>query len=141
MQDSKLTPSDLRRDLDPEVLQSFDQQQIQEALKSRAHERFETALRVCVRPANTSERSRLELHGTAADLARGGCRLILPLPTMVGDVFRIEFESSAARIPVVFARCLRCRLVSEDAFEAGFSFLTPIDLPAEAGGAAQALPG
>jgi hypothetical protein len=48
---------------------------------------------------------------------------------MVGDTFRIEIESKSPRIPPVRARCLRCRLVREDAFEAAFSFSAPIDLP------------
>jgi hypothetical protein len=141
MLDKKLTQPEVRRDLAPEVVQNLEQQQIQEVLTSRTHERLETALKVCVRPANTSESSRLELHGVTADLSRGGCRLILPLPTTVGDVFRLEFESSVARIALVFARCLRCRLVREDAFEAGFSFFAPIDLPGEAAGGADELPG
>jgi len=86
-------------------------------------------LRVVVRPANASEHARFRLQGISADLSRGGCRLILPLPVGVGDVFRLEFASPAAPIPPAFARCLRCRLVREQVFEAGFQFLTPVDLP------------
>jgi hypothetical protein len=136
MLDEKHTQPGVRRDLDPEVVRNFGQHEIQEVLTSRTHERRETALEVCVRQANTSESSRLELHGVTADLSRGGCRLILPLPTGVGDVFRIEFESSSPSLRLVFARCLRCRLVREDVFEAGFSFFAPIDLPEEPAGAA-----
>lgn len=128
MAEKKQTQSETRRDLAPEVLANLGQQEIQEVLRSRSHERLETALKVCVRPANTSASASLELHGVTADLSRGGCRLILPLPTGVGDVYRIEFESNGLHL--VFARCLRCRMMQEDAFEAGFSFFAPIDLPA-----------
>ena len=123
-----------RKTLDPEVLKSLEQQKGAEVSRGRVHARLETALTVHVRPGNASDRTSIELVGITADLSRGGCRLILPLPVTVGDVFRVEFESAAPRIPLVFARCLRCRLVREDAFEAGFSFFAPIDLPEEPAG-------
>jgi hypothetical protein len=130
MFDSDLSQDQLRQDLDPELLQSLERQKGEEVSKARMHARVEAKLKVIVRPGNSSEVMLFKLQGITADLSRGGCRLILPLPVSVGDVFRIEFESADHRIPLAFARCLRCRLVREDAFEAGFSFFTPIDLPA-----------
>ncbi len=141
MLDKELRQPELRQDLDPEVVENLERQQIQDVLTGRTHERLETALKVCVRPGNTSENLRFELHGVTADLSRGGCRLILPAPAAVGDVFRIEFESSTPLLPLVFARCLRCRLMREDAFEVGFSFFAPIDLPVDGPGGAPELPG
>ncbi len=129
MFDSDLSQDKLRQELDPELLQSLERQKGEEVSKARMHARVETKLKVVVRPGNSSEVMLFKLQGITADLSRGGCRLILPLPVAVGDVFRIEFESSEHRIPMAFARCLRCRLVREDAFEAGFSFFAPIDLP------------
>jgi PilZ domain len=129
MFESDLSQDQLRQDLDPELLQSLERQQGEEVSKARMHTRVEAKFKVIVRPGNASDSLRFKLQGITADLSRGGCRLILPLPVGVGDVFRIEFESGEQRIPMVFARCLRCRLVREDAFEAGFSFFTPIDLP------------
>jgi len=136
MSDSDLSEDRVRQDLDPELLQSLERQKGEEVSRGRMHGRVETRLRVAVRPGNSSEGLRFKLQGITADLSRGGCRLILPLPVGVGDVFRIDFESSENRIPMAFARCLRCRLVREDAFEAGFSFFAPIDLPASLGQAA-----
>ena len=49
-------------------------------------------------------------------------------PVTVGDVYRLQFDKASIDLPLVFARCLRCRLVREDAFEAGFTFFTPISL-------------
>jgi len=118
-----------RKALDPELLKSLEQQKGAEVGRGRVHARVELALTVHVRPGEASDRSGIELSGVSADVSSGGCRLILPLPTMVGDVFRIEFESGTPRIPTVLARCLRCRLVREGVFEAAFSFCAPIDLP------------
>jgi hypothetical protein len=129
MPDRDLTQDSARHELDPELLRSLEQQQVAEAGQSRKYARIEVELRVVVRPANASEHARFRLQGISADLSRGGCRLILPLPVGVGDVFRLEFASAAAPIPPAFARCLRCRLVREQVFEAGFQFLTPVDLP------------
>lgn len=130
MFDNDLSREPLREELEPELLQSLVRQKGDEVSKARMHARVDAKFKVTVRPGNASEALRFKLQGVTADLSRGGCRLILPLPVGVGDVFRIEFESGEHRIPLAFARCLRCRLVREDAFEAGFSFFTPIDLPA-----------
>ncbi|MBK7641963.1 MAG: PilZ domain-containing protein [Planctomycetes bacterium] len=130
MFDNDLTQDGLRQDLDPELLGSLERQKSDEIAKARTHTRVEAKFKVVVRPGNASEALRFKLQGLTADLSRGGCRLILPMPVAVGDVFRIEFEAGEQRIPLTFARCLRCRLVREDAFEAGFSFFAPIELPA-----------
>ena len=124
-----VSPGWTRKALDPEVLKSLEQHKGAEVGRGRVHARVELALPVHVRPAEPSDRSGIELSGVSADVSSGGCRLILPLPTMVGDLFRVEFESSKPRIPTVLARCLRCRLVREGVFEAAFSFSAPIELP------------
>ena len=118
-----------RKALDPEALKSLEQQRGAEVGRGRVHARVEAALTVRVRPDDAAERSGVELEGVSADVSRGGCRLILPLPTLVGDEFRIEFASGSPRIPTVLARCLRCRLVREGVFESAFSFRAPVDLP------------
>jgi hypothetical protein len=129
MPDRDLTQDSSRHELDPELLRSLEQQKGVEVGQSRKHARIEVELKVVVRPANASEHARFRLQGITADLSRGGCRLILPLPVGVGDVFRIEFAGAEPAIAPAFARCLRCRLVREQVFEAGFCFLAPIDLP------------
>lgn len=134
MFDSDLSQDQARQDLDPELIQSLERQKGADVSKGRMHTRVEARLKVIVRPGNASDALRFKLQGITADLSRGGCRLILPLPVAVGDVFRIEFESSEHRLPIVFARCLRCRLIREDAFESGFSFFAPIELPASLSG-------
>ena len=129
MSERDLTQEHFRHELDPELLHSLEQQKGVEVGQSRMHARVQVELKVVVRPANSSERARFRLQGITADLSRGGCKLILPMPVGVGDVFRIEITGVEAPIPMTFARCLRCRLVREQVFEAGFSFFAPIDLP------------
>jgi hypothetical protein len=46
----------------------------------------------------------------------------------VGDVVWLTFDKSELNIDAEFARRLRCRLVREDAYEAGFAFFQSIDL-------------
>lgn len=141
MFDSDLSKDKSRPELDLELLHTLEKQGGDAVSKARKNARIEVKLKVIVRPGNSSEVLGHELQGISTDLARGGCRLILPLPVAVGDVFRIEFKSDEHRVPLVFARCLRCRLVREDVFEAGFGFFAPIDLPASLSGAPADLSG
>ena len=50
------------------------------------------------------------------------------VPLQVGDVYKLEIEKGELDLPILYARCLRCRLVREDAFETGFAFFTTIKL-------------
>ena len=54
--------------------------------------------------------------------------MLFSSPIGVGDVYRLSFDRSVLDLESLFVRCLRCRLVREDAFEAGFSFFQPVDL-------------
>ena len=49
-------------------------------------------------------------------------------PVLVGDVYQLHFAKGELDLPILYARCLRCRLVREDAFEAGFAFFEKIVL-------------
>ena len=82
-----------------------------------------------LRPGNSSELTAPKLQGITADISRGGCRATFPLPVGVGDVYRLHFESQQLHLSLVFARCVRCRLLRENAFVAGFQFFTEISLP------------
>jgi c-di-GMP-binding flagellar brake protein YcgR len=114
-----------------QLLQELELNTPQEVRKQRAHARRQIALEVVVRPGSSSLRGQSEIRGTTADISEGGCQAVLPAPCGVGDVFFLEFDRQALDLPQVFARCLRCRLVREDAFETGFCFFTPITLPVE----------
>lgn len=97
-------------------------------VQQRAHARLDLKVRLTIRPGNSSRRRSEEIDGVTADVSAGGCLAVFPDPVLVGDVYWLGFDQEQARIPSLLARCLRCRLVNETAFEAGFSFFQPIDL-------------
>ncbi|MCA9099899.1 MAG: PilZ domain-containing protein [Pirellulales bacterium] len=98
----------------------------------RLHERVTTRVKVTIQPANSSDRRRLSIQGVTADVSRGGCRVLFSAPIGVGDVYWMSLDRESLQIDPLFARCVRCRMVREDAFEAGFSFFTEIDIDAAA---------
>ena len=73
------------------------------------------------------------MHGVSGDVSSGGCLLLVATPLMVGDIYWLTFDRSVIDLPPAFGRCLRCRLIREDAFEAGFKFLSPVTLPGGVG--------
>lgn len=97
--------------------------------RQRTHFRVALKSKVLLTHGNASEQTRMRLQGVTSDLSEGGCRLLLPLPIMVGDVYRITFDRNTLDLPMTFARCVRCALLKEDAFEAGLRFFAPIWLP------------
>ncbi len=119
-----------RPELDPELLRGLDPAQRHEIAQARAHARVEIRLPVRARPGNASDSSGEVVAGLTVDLSRGGCRIVAVRPLRVGDVYRIEFDAPELDLPLTFARCLRCRLLREDAFEAGFAFFGELELPA-----------
>ena len=121
-------PGSGSRDLELELLKDLERQSREEIKRLRAHERLDLRVPVVLQPASSSLIGTLRIVAETGDLSQGGCRVISPRPVAVGDVYRLEFERGRIELPTVFARCLRCRLLREDAFEAGFAFFTPIAL-------------
>ncbi len=119
--------------LDDELLEDLASQSLSELRKQRADTRIDFKLRVSLSPGNSSQRHEPLIDGHTKDISPGGCRAILPAPPQVGDIYLMKFESDQLCLPRVFARCLRCRLVREEAFEASFQFFNSIEIP-EVGG-------
>ena len=117
-------------DIDPELLQNLARQTAGAIEQGRRSVRLERKLKVIVRPGNASQLLAFKLQGLTADLSSGGCRLVLPLPLGVGDIYRLEFDAREHQLPQLFARCVRCRVLRDDAFESGMQFFTPLELPA-----------
>ncbi len=107
-------------------------------LKPQDDDRRTAALRhvldtaVILRPASTSARDSETLHGRSRDLSGTGCGLVASRAPRVGDIYRIE-TPKAPNHPLnsVNARCVRCHLLDEDAFDAGFAFFAPLNLETE----------
>ena len=94
----------------------------------RACERIDIQTKVIVRPANCGQRHNERFDGLTADISNGGFMALMARPIMVGDYFWVTFDDKDLKIGSTLAQCLRCRLVRDDAFEAGFKFPQPIDL-------------
>lgn len=99
-----------------------------EILAQRASERLDIKCKVVIRAANVSERQRVTIEGITADISNGGCQIMVSRPIFVGDYFLLDFPDGTLQIGSTLSRCLRCRLIQEDAFEVGFRFEHDIDL-------------
>ena len=123
--------AELNSELSHDILAELEGQTSDEIRKRRVHERIVIKATVILRPGNSSAQLDLKMQGVTGDVSKGGCSAMYPLPVQVGDIYRLEFDASQLDVPIVFARCLRCRMVREDAFEANFKFFSPITLPAD----------
>jgi len=112
-----------------DLLQELERNTPEEIRKQRTHFRLQVKARVTLQAANSSETLTYKIQGTTGDLSEGGCCVLFPVPVRVGDVYRLGFDRAQLDLPLTFARCVRCLLIREDAFEAGFRFFAPVTLP------------
>ena len=94
----------------------------------RSHQRIAIRAKVTVQPGNSSQRTQQGIDAVLGDISRGGCQLLSPEPLGVGDIYHLAFQRDDLDLEPVFARCLRCRLIREGAFECGFGFFKQLDL-------------
>lgn len=111
-----------------DLLKELEQQTPEAIRRLRSSERHEVQSAVKVRSANASAIGEPVIEGLTGDVSPGGCRIMSSIPLRVGDVYKLEIERGELDLPILFARCLRCRLVREDAFESGFAFFNAIKL-------------
>lgn len=112
-----------------DLLKELEQNTPEEIRRQRTHFRVTVKAKVILQSGNASETTRLKLQGITGDLSEGGCRILFPLPVMVGDIYRLTFDRKVLDLPVTFARCMRCHMLRDDAFEVGFRFFNVISLP------------
>ncbi len=113
-----------------DLLKELERNKSDDIRRQRSHFRVAIKAKVTLQPANASQMLDFRLQGTTGDVSEGGCQLLFPMPVNVGDVYRLAFDRGELDLPLTFARCVRCRLLREDAFEAGFTFFAPISMPA-----------
>ncbi len=111
-----------------DLLKELEQQTPEAIRRLRSSERHEVQSAIKIRPANASAAGESAVEGLTGDVSPGGCRVMSSVPLRVGDVYKLEIEKGELELPILFARCLRCRLVREDAFESGFAFFNTIKL-------------
>lgn len=91
------------------------------------HERHERQFAILMTPADTSRAHEEPSKGRTLDISLGGLRATIDQPPRIGDYYRLHIMSES-RVPVaVFARCLRCSLLSETSFEIVMRFFQPLD--------------
>lgn len=112
-----------------DLLQDLERNTTDDIRRRRAHFRIAIKSAVILQPGNTSDLLRFKVKGVTGDVSEGGCSILFPLAPRVGDIYRLQFDKAALDIPLTFARCVRCRLIREDAYEAGFAFFKAISLP------------
>lgn len=122
-------------ELELDIIKDIENQSVEQLRKKRLHERMTIRTKVLLRPGNASEMHTMKVQGITRDLSNGGSLAMFPVAVKVGDIYRLEFSAENLDLPVVFARCLRCRMIHEQAFEAGFSFFNQISLQNSAQGA------
>jgi len=111
-----------------DFLSEIEHQTSEEIKAQRNSQRITIKTPVILKPGNLSEVPGFKVQGVSGDISAGGMGGVFPIPVNVGDVYRMSFDKKVLDIPVVFARCLRCKMIRENAFEAGFSFFSPIEL-------------
>lgn len=112
-----------------ELVEDLERNTSDEVRRQRSHARVQIKACVTVQPGNSSDRGKYQAQGTTVDLSEGGGKVLLPEPCHVGDIYLLTFDRRELDLPITFARCVRCSLIRENAFEVGFRFFAPIGLP------------
>lgn len=97
-------------------------------MAQRSSERIEIRAKVMVRPANLSHRHQYAVESVTADISTGGCMLLASRAVLPGDLFHLTFHDGLSNLNPLLARCMRCRMIQDDAFEVGIRFLQNIPL-------------
>ncbi len=93
----------------------------------RLHARFAVALQIQVHGGNFSDRQRGPLAGTTVDISQGGCLVVFDGAVQVGDIYRLDLDSGRTRLPQIYARCIRARMLHDTAMEAAFVFFVALE--------------
>ena len=130
---SKPNPSDAdgRAEETFELLAELERSTPETIKKSRAHTRLEIRCKLIVQHGDISRRLDMKLQGMTGDISHGGCQALFPLALRVGDIYYLSLDRTALDVTPVMARCMRCRMIREDAFETGFAFFAPVELPTQ----------
>ncbi|MFO0827152.1 MAG: PilZ domain-containing protein [Phycisphaerales bacterium] len=113
---------------DQELVKELASNTAAEVQAKRLHPRFTVALPVVARPANFSDRAAAGATGRTVDISQGGCMVIFEQAVYVGDVYAIDVDRRNTKLPLIYARCVRARMLHDDAIEAGFAFFTALDV-------------
>ena len=111
-----------------DALAELERNSSQSVCQIRTYQRITLKTKIIAQPGNVSQRRELKVQGVSGDISTGGCKVLFPIPLNVGDIYRLTFDRDVLDVSPAFARCLRCKMLREDAFECGFSFFTPLEI-------------
>ena len=111
-----------------EALGDLEQNTSEAIVAQRSSKRIDIHSEVMIRPGNSSNRSQFVIQGMTADISNGGTKVFLPCPVTPGDIYWLKFADDQVQIGSMLARCRRCIMINEDAFEVGLRFFNDIDL-------------
>ncbi len=97
-------------------------------MQKRTQSRVSIEIDVTIQPGDSSRRNELAISAATSDLSNTGCRLLSPGPVLPGDIYWLKFAANEAGIGSSMARCVRCHMIREGAFEIGMTFFNEIDL-------------
>lgn len=97
--------------------------------QQRKYARTRINAKLSLRPANSSERRQEMISGICRDISIAGFAATLESPPQVGSVYWSSFDTTEFDVNPIFVRCMRCRFLNEDTFEAAFAFFTEQPLP------------
>ncbi len=112
-----------------DMLQELSANTPDELRRQRTSFRLTIKTSVILQAGNASEMLTFKVKGVTGDISEGGMSAVFPIPARVGDIYRLAFDRKTLDLPLTFARCVRCRVIREDAYEAGFAFFANICLP------------
>lgn len=94
----------------------------------RDRTRVSVEIDVSVQRGDSSRRHEMTISAATSDVSTNGCRLLSPGPVLPGDIYWLVFAENSAGVGSVMARCVRCHMVREGAFEIGMRFFEELDL-------------
>ena len=95
----------------------------------RKHARMRVNAKIELHLGNSCDRNQSAIKGICRDVSVAGFAAVLESPPQVGSIYWSSFEPSQFDWHPVFVRCMRCRLLTEDAYEAAFAFFTEQPIP------------
>lgn len=113
-------------ELDLDLLEDLEHQTLDNVARLRTHERISLRIKILLSPGNLSELVAAPLEGFTKDLSQGGCAAVFPVAPRVGDLYRVQLVDEQRSLPQVIARCRRCAMIRDDAFQCGFEFISQL---------------
>ncbi len=127
--DLDLGGRDLSNEQAFDLMQELESNTPEQIRRQRTSFRMAVKAEVTLQSGNASQLLDFKFKGVTGDVSEQGCGALFPIPARVGDIYRLEFDRMKLGIPLTYARCVRCGLVREGAFDCGFKFFSAISLP------------